>query len=130
MGRSVKETLLRVIILLIGLAIAHLGVTLFLLANLGADPFNVFIQGIFRSIDHVLDSSLLTHGRTHMVICFLIILILFVIDKTYINNIRICSIKDNGMLFDFEKLRILNTFANTESINKYYKQHKRLNQRK
>lgn len=29
---------------MIGLTIAHLGVTLFLLANLGADPFNVFVQ--------------------------------------------------------------------------------------
>lgn len=38
-----KETILRVIILVVGLAIAHLGVTLFLLANLGADPFNVLI---------------------------------------------------------------------------------------
>ena len=38
--------------------------------------------------------------------------------------------ENTGMLFDFEKLRILNIFANTESINKYYKQHKRLNQRK
>ena len=100
MRRSVKETLLRVIILLIGLAIAHLGVTLFLLANLGADPFNVFIQGIVRSIDHVLDSSLLTHGRTHMVICFLIILILFVIDKTYIKIGTILCMVCGGPIID------------------------------
>ena len=38
----------RVILLLIGLTIAHLGVTLFLLADLGSDPFNVLIQGLFR----------------------------------------------------------------------------------
>lgn len=37
---NLKERLLRILILFIGLVIAHLGVTLFLLANLGADPFN------------------------------------------------------------------------------------------
>ena len=35
----------RVILLLAGLTIAHLGVTLFLLADLGSDPFNVLIPG-------------------------------------------------------------------------------------
>ena len=49
MKRSLTETLVRVIILFLGLTIAHLGVTLFLLANLGADPFNVFVQGIFHT---------------------------------------------------------------------------------
>ena len=34
----------RIIELLIGLAIAHLGVTLFLLSDLGSDPFNVLIR--------------------------------------------------------------------------------------
>lgn len=42
----VRTWLPRVILLLIGLTIAHLGVTLFLLANLGSDPFNVMIQGL------------------------------------------------------------------------------------
>ena len=47
-----KQTLrtwtLRVILLLLGLTVAHLGVTLFLQADLGSDPFNVLIQGLFR----------------------------------------------------------------------------------
>lgn len=38
-------TLLRILILFVGLVIAHLGVSLFLLADLGSDPFNVMIQG-------------------------------------------------------------------------------------
>ena len=44
MKRSIKEIGIRIVILFIGLTIAHLGVTLFLLANLGADPFNVFVK--------------------------------------------------------------------------------------
>ena len=44
LGRAMKDLRIwtkRVILLLIGLTIAHLGVTLFLLADLGSDPFNV-----------------------------------------------------------------------------------------
>ena len=82
--RSGKEILLRVVILLVGLTIAHLGVTLFLLANLGADPFNVLVQGIFRSLQKITDFSLLTHGNVHICICFLIILVLLLTDRSYV----------------------------------------------
>ena len=50
MKRSLKEWTIRIVILLAGLTIAHLGVTLFLLMELGSDPFNVLVQGIFRRI--------------------------------------------------------------------------------
>lgn len=43
MKRSVKEIVVRMIILFVGLCSAHFGVTLFLLADLGSDPFNVFV---------------------------------------------------------------------------------------
>ena len=51
MRRNLKETILRVVILLAGLVIAHLGVTIFLLVDLGTDPFNVLVQGIFRTLE-------------------------------------------------------------------------------
>ena len=50
MKRSLREWLIRILILMIGLSIAHLGVTLFLLSELGSDPFNVLIQGLFRTL--------------------------------------------------------------------------------
>lgn len=68
----------RVILLLVGLTIAHLGVTLFLLADLGSDPFNVMIQGLHRMV------GIGSHGTVHMVICFVIILALLVIDRSYV----------------------------------------------
>ena len=71
----------RVILLLTGLTIAHLGVTMFLLAELGSDPFNVFIQGLFRFIPW---PEIITHGTVHMGISFLIILALLAIDRSYI----------------------------------------------
>ena len=82
--RSLKEWIIRGCILFAGLTVAHLGVTLFLLSNLGADPFNVFVQGIFRNIAAMIPSGFITHGRTHMAISLIIIFILIFVDKTYI----------------------------------------------
>ncbi len=79
-----KTTITRVIILFIGLIIAHFGVSLFLLANLGSDPFNVMIQGLSRSIGNVITSPLITHGNTHMAVSILIIIVLLFVDRTYI----------------------------------------------
>ena len=80
-----KQTLrlwtVRVIELLIGLTIAHLGVTLFLQADLGSDPFNVLIQGLFRFIPW---PAFMTHGNVHVGVSFLIILALLVVDKSYV----------------------------------------------
>jgi len=99
--RSVKETIYRVIILLIGLTIAHLGVTLFLLANLGADPFNVLVQGLFRLLSSVTGWTVLTHGYTHVAICFLIIVVLLVVDKSYIKIGTILCMICGGPIIDF-----------------------------
>ena len=84
MKRTLKETVLRAIILFIGLLIAHLGVTLFLLADLGSDPFNVLVQGLFHSLENLTGFPFLTHGRVHIAVCFLIILVLLVVARTYV----------------------------------------------
>ena len=84
MKRTRKETVLRAIILFVGLLIAHLGVTLFLLADLGSDPFNVLVQGLFHSLENLTGFPFLTHGRVHIAVCFLIILVMLVVDRTYV----------------------------------------------
>ena len=84
MKRSVKEWGLRIAILMLGLCIAHLGVTLFLLSDLGSDPFNVFVQGIYRTLDRLTGWGFLTHGRVHVAISLVIVLILLFVDKSYI----------------------------------------------
>lgn len=82
--KLMKTSIIRVIILFVGLIIAHFGVSLFLLANLGSDPFNVMIQGLSRTIAGVITSSLITHGNTHMAVSILIIIVLLFVDRTYI----------------------------------------------
>ncbi len=84
MKRGAKEWGLRIIILMLGLTIAHLGVTLFLLSDLGSDPFNVFVQGTFRSLTGGRETAFLTHGRTHVAISLLIVAVLLIVDRSYI----------------------------------------------
>lgn len=110
--RTLKEILLRIVILFIGLTIAHLGVTLFLLADLGADPFNVLIQGLFRTAQNLTDWEVLTHGRVHMFICFLIILILLVVDRGYIKIGTVLCMICGGPIIDFFTL-FLGRFINS-----------------
>ena len=78
---NLRLWMVRVIELLIGLTIAHLGVTLFLQADLGSDPFNVLIQGLFRFLPW---PAFMTHGNVHVGVSFLIILALLAVDRSYI----------------------------------------------
>lgn len=91
---SLSEFIKRLIILFIGLTIAHLGVTLFLLSNLGSDPFNVLIQGIANLLP-------LTHGTCHQIICFLIVGILLVIARSYIKTGTFICMFFGGPIIDF-----------------------------
>ena len=116
MKRSIKEILIRIVILFVGLSIAHLGVTLFLLADLGADPFNVLVQGIFRTLSGFLSFPLLTHGNTHMVICFLIILGLLIIDRSYIKIGTILCMIFGGPIIDVFTAILSAPFANMDSL--------------
>ena len=116
MKRSIKEIGIRIINLFIGLTIAHLGVTLFLLANLGADPFNVFVQGIFRTTSQIPGWPLQTHGNTHIAICFLIILALLKIDRTYIKIGTVLCMIFGGPIIDFFTAILSGPFENVNSL--------------
>ena len=92
------ETVLRLLVLFAGLTVAHLGVTLFLLADLGADPFNVLIQGLRLLLEKA--GLSLTHGTVHMGVCFLIILILLLADRRYIKAGTVICMFCGGPIID------------------------------
>ncbi len=105
MKRGVKEWGVRIVILLIGLWIAHFGVTLFLLSDLGSDPFNVFVQGVFRSLERVTRWPFLTHGRTHVAISLLIVLVLLAVDRSYIKiGTALCMVFGGPIIDVFTRL--------------------------
>lgn len=91
-----REFWIRILLLLLGLAIAHLGVTLFLLTELGSDPFNVLIQGLTRKIA----IPILSHGRVHLLVSVLIVLILLVVDKHYIGVGTLLCMALGGPIID------------------------------
>lgn len=100
MKRSTKEIAIRMMILFAGLCIAHLGVTLFLLADLGSDPFNVLVQGIFRSLSEKMGFTFLTHGYTHIGMNLLIIFILLFVDRHYIKLGTVFCMAFGGPIID------------------------------
>lgn len=97
--RSFREMAVRVVLLLIGLWIAHLGVTLFLQTNLGSDPFNVFVQGLFRAIPWP-EWGGMTHGRVHLLVSLLIMVVLLVVDRSYVGIGTVLCMALGGPIID------------------------------
>ena len=97
--RSLREMAVRVVLLLLGLWIAHLGVTLFLQTNLGSDPFNVFVQGLFRAIPWP-DWAGMTHGRVHLLVSLLIMVVLLVVDRSYVGVGTVLCMALGGPIID------------------------------
>lgn len=109
--KKIREILVRVVILFIGLTIAHFGVTLFLLANLGTDPFNVLIQGLHRTIG----STAVTHGTVHISVCILIVVILLFLDRSYIGIGTVICMFCGGPIIDFFTVLLSPLFAGSVS---------------
>lgn len=97
--RSLREMAVRVVLLLVGLWIAHLGVTLFLQTNLGSDPFNVFVQGLFRAIPWP-EWAGMTHGRVHLLVSLLIMVVLLVVDRSYVGIGTVLCMALGGPIID------------------------------
>ena len=111
-----KNYIKRVIILFVGLAIAHLGVTLFLLADLGADPFNVFVQGLFKTLEGLTGWAILTHGRVHIAVSVVIIIVLLFVDRSYIKIGTVICMAFGGPIIDFYSLLLGPVFARMQSL--------------
>lgn len=97
--RSLREMAVRVVLLLLGLWIAHLGVTPFLQTNLGSDPFNVFVQGLFRALPWP-DWAGMTHGRVHLLVSLLIMVVLLVVDRSYVGIGTVLCMALGGPIID------------------------------
>ncbi len=116
MKRSFREWLIRIMILMAGLTIAHLGVTLFLLTELGSDPFNVLIQGLFRTLSSWTGWSVLSHGRVHIAISLLIILILLLTDRSYVKVGTVLCMVCGGPIIDFFTLLLTPLFTQNMAL--------------
>ena len=98
-GWTRRELAVRVVLLLAGLCVAHLGVTLFLQSDLGSDPFNVFVQGLFRGIPWPAFAAM-THGRTHLLVSLVILLVLLAVDRSYVGIGTVLCMALGGHIID------------------------------
>ena len=98
-GWTRRELAVRVVLLLAGLCVAHLGVTLFLQSDLGSDPFNVFVQGLFRGIPWPAFAAM-THGRTHLLVSLVILLVLLAVDRSYVGIGTVLCMALGGPIID------------------------------
>ena len=97
--KSFRETAVRCALLLVGLCIAHLGVTVFIQTDLGSDPFNVLIQGLFRSIPWP-GWAAMTHGRVHLLVSLLILLVLLAVQRDCVGIGTVLCMALGGPIID------------------------------
>ena len=76
-SRSIKDWVKALAVLLVGLTVAHLGVTMFLLSELGTDTFTVFIQGLAKQFG-------LTVGTVHVIVLCILMVVMALTTKGYI----------------------------------------------
>lgn len=75
--RSLGDWIRALLVLLLGLTAAHLGVTLFLLSELGTDTFTVFIQGLAVTFG-------LTVGTVHVIVLCILMAVMLLTTKGYV----------------------------------------------
>lgn len=97
---NLREYIIRLVILFAGLVVAHLGVTLFILSELGNDPFNVLIQGL-HNLTASAGAVQITHGMVHMAVSLLIIVVLLFVDRSYIKAGTVVCMFCGGPIIDF-----------------------------
>ena len=92
--RSAMQWAQGLLVLLIGLIIAHLGVTMFLVSELGTDTFTIFIQGLSNVTGF-------TIGTCHVAVCILLMIVMLVTTKGYVKPGTVLCAFCGGWIIDF-----------------------------
>lgn len=107
-NRSVGDWVKALVILLVGLAIAHLGVTLFLLSDLGTDTFTVFVQGLAGKIG-------ISVGMMQMTVVCILMIVMLLTTKGYVKPGTVVCALFGGPIIDFFTW-ILGGYINGDSV--------------
>lgn len=81
--RTLKEWIKAIAVPILGLIIAHLGVTLFILSDMGTDPYTLLITGITKTIQRLIYPDII-FGAVHMGVTFLLMGIMILTTKGYV----------------------------------------------
>ena len=93
-NRSMKEWVQGLLTLFIGLTIAHLGVSLLLVSELGSDAFTVMIQGIALTVG-------LSVGTIHVIALILLMVVMVLTTKGYVKPGTVVCAFCGGWIIDF-----------------------------
>lgn len=93
-NRSLKEWAQGLLTLFIGLTIAHLGISLFLVSELGSDAFTVMIQGIALTVG-------LSVGTVHVIALILLMVVMVLTTKGYVKPGTVVCAFCGGWIIDF-----------------------------
>lgn len=94
MKRDIKEWVIRIILLVLGLIVAHLGVTLFVVSELGSDTFTIFVQGMANIVG-------ITLGTMHVITLCILTVFMLIFAKGYIKIGSIVCATCGGWIIDF-----------------------------
>ena len=83
-----------IIILLLGICAISFGAALFILSNIGSDPFNVFMQGLSNV-------GGLSIGQFNVIVSFIYVVIIFFWDRTYLKLGTLISLVTLGPGIDY-----------------------------
>lgn len=108
-GRSLGDWVKALIVLLIGLTVAHLGVTLFLQSALGTDTFTVFIQGLSR-VFH------LTVGTVHVIVLCILMVLMLLTTKGYVKPGTVVCAFCGGPIIDLFTWMLQGTINETSPM--------------
>lgn len=91
--RSKKDWVVGLVVLFIGLTIAHLGVSLFLISALGSDPFTVLVQGISIAVG-------ISIGTCHVIALVLLMVVMLLTTKGYVKPGTVVCAFCGGWIID------------------------------
>lgn len=93
-GRRPVQWVKALLILFLGLTIAHLGVTLFLITDLGTDTFTILIQGLARTAG-------VSVGTMHVIVLCLLMTVMLVFTRGYVKPGTVVCAFCGGPIIDF-----------------------------
>ena len=93
-SRTIRQWAVGLLVLLAGLTIAHFGVTLFLLSNLGSDPFTVLVQGISKLTGFGI-------GTCHVAMLVLLLAVMLIFTRGYVKPGSFVCAFCGGWIIDF-----------------------------
>ncbi len=105
--RNVKQWAQGLLVLFVGLTIAHLGVSMFLVSKLGTDTFTILIEGISKLVG-------LSIGTCHVIALVLLMVIMLLTTKYYVKPGTIVCALCGGWIIDFF-LRVFKPIINAQT---------------